>query len=706
MSYIGRQNLGGAYRQLDDISSGFDGSDTTHTMQVNSANVTVGDVNQIILSLGGVIQKPGTDFTVSGSVLTFTTAPAANTSFFAILLGSDNGGTVTPTDGSVTTSKFESGVAIGATGTANTLAGIPFFSDTTNGSIYTHDVSGTDDSAQYNTAYGVNALAAITTADNNVAIGYEAGLSLTTHNSDVLIGYQAGKALSTGDDGVIAIGYQAGLALTTCSSSVFIGKNAGDGHDTEDHNMGIGRNALTGSVAGGEYNVAIGNYAGDGITSGDNNVILGYNAGANITTASECVAIGTGTLNGSGGSTGINNVVIGHLAGNIITSGDRNVFVGHSAGDAATDAQYNVGVGNDALTSLTSGHSNTAVGLGSHAALTTGDYNIAIGREAADGFDTEDHNLAIGYAALGGSVAGGEFNTAIGNYTLDALTSGDHNIAIGYSAGSAVTTGGENTLMGRSAGAGITIASYNVAIGSEALDAVVVERQNTAVGTYALTAHRTSASSVSDTGNTAVGYSAGAGITTGSGNTLLGANCLDSELVSGSNNIAIGSDNTLNNNGNAHSITIGNGIEGNENRFVFGKSGNLVENTFTANANFAQSSDQRLKTNITDNDLGLDFINELTTKTYNWKASNDLDKDDPQLVKRYNEENQMDTDVLMYGMLAQDVKAAIIKHNHPNFTGWSEDGRGVQNISREMFVIPLIKAVQELSAKVKALEEA
>jgi len=119
MAYIGRQNLGGAYRQLDDISSGFDGSDTTHTMQVNSQNVTVGDVNQIILSLGGVIQKPGTDFTVSGSVLTFTTAPAANTSFFAILLGSDNGGTVTPTDASVTASKLASDIAITTTGASN-----------------------------------------------------------------------------------------------------------------------------------------------------------------------------------------------------------------------------------------------------------------------------------------------------------------------------------------------------------------------------------------------------------------------------------------------------------------------------------------------------------------------------------------------------------------------------------------------------------
>ena len=107
MSYIGRALQAGAFRQLDDISSGFDGSTTGFTMQVNSGNVQLGDVNQILLSLGGVIQKPGTDFTISTSTLTFTTAPAANTSFFAILLGSDNGGTVTPTDGSVTGDKID-----------------------------------------------------------------------------------------------------------------------------------------------------------------------------------------------------------------------------------------------------------------------------------------------------------------------------------------------------------------------------------------------------------------------------------------------------------------------------------------------------------------------------------------------------------------------------------------------------------------------
>jgi len=107
MSYIGRDLRAGAFRQLDDISSGFDGSTTGFTMQVNSGNVQLGDVNQILLSLGGVIQKPGTDFTISTSTLTFTTAPASGLSFFAILLGSDNGGTVTPTDGSVTGDKID-----------------------------------------------------------------------------------------------------------------------------------------------------------------------------------------------------------------------------------------------------------------------------------------------------------------------------------------------------------------------------------------------------------------------------------------------------------------------------------------------------------------------------------------------------------------------------------------------------------------------
>ena len=583
MSYIGRDIRTGAFRQLDDISSGFDGSDTTHTMQVNSPNVSVGDVNQILLSLGGVIQKPGTDFTVSGSTLTFTTAPAANTSFFAILLGSDNGGTVTPTDGSVTGDKVASTGAftIGAGGTASSLAGIPFYRN--DDSIYTHDVSGTDSTAQYNTAYGVNALDAITTSDYNVAIGYEAGSSLTTHNSDVLIGYQAGKALSTGDDGVIAIGYKAGLSLTTCSSSVFIGYQAGDGHDTEDHNMGIGRNALTGSVAGGEYNVAVGNYTLAALTSGDYNVAVGYDAGTDLTT------------------------------------GERNTFIGHEAG-------------------------KDCIG---------GGQNVAIGDAAGSG----------------------------------ALSKSDgRNVMIGRNAGQAMTSAGENILIGFEAGKSLTIGGNNVVMGYTAMEDAVVERQNVAIGNYALANHRTSSSTVNDTGNTAVGYAAGDAITTGAGNVMIGA-VVDPSASNGENQIVIG--------GNFS----GNG----DNKVNFGSSLGYVWNSYTQNATWTQVSDERMKKNIEADTLGLDFINELRPVVFNWRKNAELDSTFKDSL--LNKHIDKDDSTKIHGLIAQEVKAAMDKVSNTTFNGWEDTVDG-QAVSREMFITPLIKAVQELSAKVKALEEA
>ena len=52
------------------------------------------------MSLGGVIQEPKTDFTLSGSQITFTTAPVANTTFFCVVFG-DMQAIGTPSDGTV-----------------------------------------------------------------------------------------------------------------------------------------------------------------------------------------------------------------------------------------------------------------------------------------------------------------------------------------------------------------------------------------------------------------------------------------------------------------------------------------------------------------------------------------------------------------------------------------------------------------------------
>ena len=56
--------------------------------------------------------------------------------------------------------------------TGTSFNGIPFYTASGSGSMYTHDVSATDDDAVHNTAYGFTSLDAITTGDRNTVLGY------------------------------------------------------------------------------------------------------------------------------------------------------------------------------------------------------------------------------------------------------------------------------------------------------------------------------------------------------------------------------------------------------------------------------------------------------------------------------------------------------------------------------------------------------
>ena len=107
MAYIGPAPNPGQNREVDDISSGFNGSEVNFTLQVNSQNVSPGSANAIIVSLGGVVQNPGTDYTVAASTLTFTTAPASGLAFFGLVLGQGID-TQTIGDASVTAAKLAS----------------------------------------------------------------------------------------------------------------------------------------------------------------------------------------------------------------------------------------------------------------------------------------------------------------------------------------------------------------------------------------------------------------------------------------------------------------------------------------------------------------------------------------------------------------------------------------------------------------------
>jgi hypothetical protein len=111
VAYIGNEPVIGQWRKLDDISGSFNGSLTSFTTQVGGTNVTAGSANQLLVSLGGVLQEPGTDYSVSSSTITFTTAPAASLSFFAVLAG-DALNTSVPADGSITTAKLGANLTV------------------------------------------------------------------------------------------------------------------------------------------------------------------------------------------------------------------------------------------------------------------------------------------------------------------------------------------------------------------------------------------------------------------------------------------------------------------------------------------------------------------------------------------------------------------------------------------------------------------
>ena len=100
MAYIGKEPQVGNYQICDAIS--VVNGQAAYTMQVSSTNVSPESANHMIVSLNGIIQKPGSSFTISGSTITFASNLATGDVIdYIMLLGNvlDLG---TPSDNTVT----------------------------------------------------------------------------------------------------------------------------------------------------------------------------------------------------------------------------------------------------------------------------------------------------------------------------------------------------------------------------------------------------------------------------------------------------------------------------------------------------------------------------------------------------------------------------------------------------------------------------
>ncbi len=267
------------------------------------------------------------------------------------------------------------------------------------------------------------------------------------------------------------------------------------------------------------------------------------------------------------------------------------------------------------------------------------------GAGASDDLSGND-NVFVGYQA-GNASTNGTRNIAIGSNALNSNVSGNWNIAVGYQA------------------AQDTTANNNIAIGDQALQYNVGGIQNTAFGKQALKFTTTGAN------NTSFNNCAGFGFDT---------------RVSGSNQVQLGNSSTT--------------------TYAYGA--------------VQDRSDARDKADIRDTVLGLDFLNALRPVDFRWDMRDDyferveeIDPETGEVTERLvalPKDGSRKRGRFHHGLIAQEV-AAVLKETGLDFGGYQDhnyDGNGsdVLSLGYTELIAPLIKAVQELSARLVKLEQA
>jgi len=434
------------------------------------------------------------------------------------------------------------------------------------------------------------------------------------------------------------------------------------------------------------------------------NVRAGYIGFTNL-------SFGVNALNPSG--TGAGNTALGISALFSNTTGDFNTAIGISSLHFNTTGYNNTGIGSQALYSNTTGYYNTASGSEALQYNTSGYNNTAGGFKSLFLNTTGSFNTANGVSALYSNTTGIQ-HTAIGNQSLYSNTTGYSNTAVGFQSLYANTTGFLNTAEGAFSLSLNTTGHYNTAEGSEALENNTTGNANTATGESALYSNKTGNSntasgwsallnSTSDN-NTAVG--SGSAVATGSGfqNTSMGANSLVNN-VTGSYNTAIGY-NTGPNSANLSNTTCI-GIDATATATDMVRIGNVFVNSIGGQVGWTTLSDGRFKQNIKEDVPGLAFINQLRPVTYqiNRESVNRFigvdDKKTEPVKGNSGISSTRKTEVLSAtttGFVAQEVEAAAKKIGF-DFSGVDapQNENAMYGLRYDEFVVPLVKAVQELT---------
>ncbi len=583
--------------------------------------------------------------------------------------------------------------------------------------------------------------------NTNSYFGHDAGL-VNTGTNNTFVGNQSGQNNTTGVNNTF-LGRSSGRDNDNGIGNTFVGMSSGSQHTSGDNNVFLG--SLSGAEnTTGHSNTFLGTQSGRS-NNGLGNVFIGYFTGFNemgsnllyIDNSSTSSPLIWGDFAADAlrfnGTVGIDNIPNNDTLTQVLVTdatGNINWRDAASLGDGTgTDDQQLSLVGNDLQLEdggnvdlspyLDNTDSQTLnFDIGTNILSITGGNNVDLSSLAGGGGGGVPHDFPS-YPESAGDGGGDNTNSFFGHLTGSATTGAD-NTLVGYQSGLNNTTGYENSSLGSRTLENNTTGARNTANGVFTLFGNTIGIENTAVG-YAALGFNTTGNGNTATGyqtllnnggnyNTADGYQALFNNISGSNNTATGHNALIGNTT-GSNNVAIGNDTSIYNETGMENVAIGFnsgatfGNSGLNNAIAIGSNvgvtasnqvrlGNFEVEDIMGAATWTVVSDGRFKINIEEDVAGLDFIKGLRPVSYN------LDRRKIRAFTGKTNATNSDVSKKIVGFVAQDVEQ-LVQENDYVFTGVKapENDKDHYGLKYSEFVVPLTKAVQELSAIVEAQQQ-
>jgi len=405
---------------------------------------------------------------------------------------------------------------------------------------------------------------------------------------------------------------------------------------------------------------------------------LGSPASGNMAATTNIpVANATGTLAVANGGTGLTSTP----ANGALDIGNGTNFT-RTTLTAGTNVTITNGAGSITIAASGAGApAATPTALGTVYGITpAGTAAVALRYQAATTTTSATGVTAIGYQAGQNNTSN---NATFVGYQAGQSNTGTGNTFVGLQSGSANTSGASNSSLGQGTLGSNVSGSNNVAMGRDALTTNTAGN-NSAVGYQALTA------ASSATFNAAFGYQAGNAITTGGQNTILGG-VAGRIIATGGNNTYIGVNSTASSAAATNEIVICTDTstgKGSNTGFITpapSSPGGMYQGNNSAA--WSVASDQRLKKNIVDNNVGLNAINAIQVRNFEYRL--------PEEVEELSVDCAIDKKGVQLGVIAQELQAVL-----PDCV--KQESTGVLSVDSDNLTWYTINAIKQLSAALDA----